>query len=72
MSNSHNEYEVFNALLEKFLSIPKTNSNPTFMEICQMGGDRFEERCSQILRFFLRQMLLMVSEGFSCLRCLKS
>lgn len=53
MSNSHNEYEVFNALLEKFLSLPKTNSNPTFMEICQMGGDRFEERCSQILRFFL-------------------
>ena len=43
MSNSHNEYEVFNALLEKFLSLPKTNSNPTFMEICQMGGDRFEE-----------------------------
>ena len=53
MSNSHNEYEVFNALLQKFLSLPKTNSNPTFMEICQMGGDRFEERCSQILRFFL-------------------
>lgn len=53
MSNSHNDYEVFNALLQKFLSLPKTNSNPTFMDICQMGGDRFEERCSQILRFFL-------------------
>ena len=53
MSNSHNETEVFNALIEKFLSLPKANSNPTFMEICQMGGDRFEERCSQILRFFL-------------------
>ena len=70
MSNSHNEYEVFNALLEKFLSLPKTNSNPTFMEICQMGGDRFE--VVKYLDFFLRQMLLMVSEGFSCLRCLKS
>lgn len=23
------------------------------MDICQMGGDRFEERCSQILRFYL-------------------
>lgn len=53
MSNLHNESEVFNTLLQKFLSLPKMNSNPTFMEICQMGGDRFEERCSQILRFFL-------------------
>ena len=53
MPSSHDESEVFNALLQKFLSIPKTNSNPTFMEICQMCGDRFEERCSQILRFFL-------------------
>lgn len=53
MSNSHNESKVFNTLLQKFLSLPKMNSNPTFMEICQMGGDRFEERCSQILRFFL-------------------
>lgn len=53
MSSSHNEYEVFNTLLQKFLSLPKTKSNPTFMEICQMGGDKFEERCSQILRFFL-------------------
>ena len=53
MSNLHNESEVFNTLLQKFLSLPKTNSNPTFMEICRMGGDRFEERCSQILRFFL-------------------
>lgn len=53
MSNSHNESEAFESLLQKFLSLPKTNSNPTFMEICQMSGDRFEERCSQILRFFL-------------------
>lgn len=53
MSNLHNESKVFNTLLQKFLSLPKMNSNPTFMEICQMGGDRFEERCSQILRFFL-------------------
>lgn len=22
------------------------------MDICQMGGDRFEERCSQVLRFY--------------------
>lgn len=53
MSDSQKKPEQFNALLQKFLSLPKTNSNPTFMEICQMSGDRFEERCSQILRFFL-------------------
>lgn len=43
----------FVALLEKFLRLPKRNNDPTFMEICRMGGDRFEERCSQVLRFFL-------------------
>lgn len=40
-------------LLSAFVSLPKSNTNPTFMDICQMGGDRFEERCSQILKFFL-------------------
>ena len=45
--------QSFRKLLEDFKSLPKTNSNPTFMDICQMGGDRFEERCSQVLRFYL-------------------
>lgn len=53
MSSSPNEVQTFQRILQKFLSLPKANSNPTFMEICQMGGDRFEERCSQVLRFFL-------------------
>lgn len=45
--------EQYKNLLSAFSSLPKSNTNPTFMDICQMGGDRFEERCSQILRFFL-------------------
>ena len=72
MSNLHNESKVFNTLLQKFLSLPKMNSNPTFMEICQMGGDRFEERCSQILRFFLTPNAAMVSEVYSYLPYSKS
>ncbi len=43
----------FEDLLETFNSLPKSNTDPTFMDICQMGGDRFEERCSQIIKFFL-------------------
>lgn len=45
--------EKFRQILSDFGSIPKINTNPTFMDICQLGGDRFEERCSQILRFYL-------------------
>lgn len=45
--------ERYKNLLSAFVSLPKSNTNPTFMDICQMGGDRFEERCSQILKFFL-------------------
>lgn len=44
---------VFKQILSEFDALPKMNTNPTFMDICQLGGDRFEERCSQILRFFL-------------------
>ncbi len=43
---------VYEKLLHEFLALPKTNGNPTFMDLCQMGGDRFEERCSQILSFY--------------------
>lgn len=45
--------DVFRKILDDFKNLPKTNTNPTFMDICQMCGDRFEERCSQILRFYL-------------------
>ncbi len=45
--------EIYKKLLTEFAILPKKNSNPTIMEICQMGGDRFEERCSQILKFYL-------------------
>lgn len=44
--------EKYRDLLSRFLSLPKGNTNPTFMDICRMGGDRFEERCSQVLRFY--------------------
>ena len=47
------EITKFRQILSEFDSLPKPNSNPTFMDICQLGGDRFEERCSQILRFYL-------------------
>lgn len=45
--------DIYQKILDDFKNLPKTNLNPTFMDICQMGGDRFEERCSQILRFYL-------------------
>ena len=45
--------QIFRNILDEFKSLPKTNSNPTFMDICQMQGDRFEERCSQVLKFYL-------------------
>ena len=43
----------FKQILSGFNALPKINTNPTFMDLCQLGGDRFEERCSQILRFYL-------------------
>lgn len=48
--------EKYKTLLKEFGYLPKPNTNPTFMDICHMGGDRFEERCSQILRFYLSPM----------------
>lgn len=42
----------FKRILSDFNAIPPVNTNPTFMDLCQLGGDRFEERCSQILRFY--------------------
>ncbi|MBD5218088.1 MAG: PD-(D/E)XK nuclease family protein [Bacteroidales bacterium] len=47
------EIDKFRQILSEFDSTPKINTNPTFMDICQLGGDKFEERCSQILRFYL-------------------
>lgn len=46
------DIEDYRNLVSRFNSLPKINNNPTFMDICQLGRDRFEERCSQILRFF--------------------
>lgn len=45
--------DKFKQILSEFKALPKINTNPTFMDLCQLGGDRFEERCSQILRFYL-------------------
>ena len=47
------ETAIFKQMLQEFAALPKINTNPTFMDICQLGGDRFEERCSKILRFYL-------------------
>ena len=53
MNDESSKTDRFRNLIKDFRAIPRTSSDPTFMEICQMGSDRFEERCSQILRFFL-------------------
>lgn len=51
--NYKDDIALFKKILSEFDAIPKVNTNPTFMDICQLGGDRFEERCSQILKFYL-------------------
>ena len=43
----------YQAIIDEFKMLPKTNQKPTFMDICRMSGDRFEERCSQILKFYI-------------------
>lgn len=43
----------FETLLSRFNSIPKPKNTPTFMDICHLWADRFEERCSQVLKFYL-------------------
>ncbi len=48
-----NDITVFDCLLKKFVALPECDPSPTFMELCQLGNDRFEERCSNILRFYL-------------------
>lgn len=42
----------YNKILHNFKYLPKPNINPTFMDLCHLKGDRFEERCSQILQFY--------------------
>ena len=42
----------YQKLLHNFVYLPKPNLNPTFMELCHLGGDRFEERCSAVLQFY--------------------
>lgn len=44
---------LYPKILSEYADLPKLNTNPTFMDLCQLGRDRFEERCSQILKFFL-------------------
>lgn len=48
-----NKTDLYQNLLNAFDALPKPNMSPTFMEICQMCGDRFEERCSQVLKFYI-------------------
>ncbi|MDE6479575.1 MAG: PD-(D/E)XK nuclease family protein [Muribaculaceae bacterium] len=52
LTNKTEAIKLYNKLLQEFEALPKVNTYPTFMELCQMGGDRFEERCSQILSFY--------------------
>jgi hypothetical protein len=44
--------EDYEKLLETYKSIPHKNEEQTFMDICQLTCDRFEERCSNILKFY--------------------
>lgn len=39
-------------LISEFKKLPRRNNLPTFLEIGHTVGERFEEMCSQILRFF--------------------
>lgn len=43
----------FEKVLADFSRVPKADDSPTYLEITKVGADRFEERCSQILKFFL-------------------
>jgi hypothetical protein len=52
MNTMSEEIELFQKILAEFVNTPKAKANPTFMDICQLGADRFEERCSQILKFY--------------------
>lgn len=45
--------KLFEKLLADFLKLPKVDNSPTYLEITKVGADRFEERCSQVLMFFL-------------------
>lgn len=47
-----NEIDKFLTLLRDFSKLPKTDTAPTFMEICKYPYNRFEEICSRILQFF--------------------
>ncbi|MDE6277885.1 MAG: PD-(D/E)XK nuclease family protein [Muribaculaceae bacterium] len=45
---------IYCELLASFRRVPKAKLDPTFMEICHMSGDRFEEKCSKVLQFYLQ------------------
>ena len=44
----------FQAIVRDFSKIPKINTEPTWLEICRYPYSRFEEICSRILAFYLR------------------
>ena len=43
----------FQTIVNDFAKIPKTATEPTWMEICRYPRSRFEEICSRILAFYL-------------------
>ena len=43
----------FQTVVRDFSKIPKTDTEPTWLEICRYPQSRFEEICSRILAFFL-------------------
>lgn len=47
------ELKCFKQLLQNFARLPKFDTAPTMLEICQYPYNRREEVCSRILKFFL-------------------
>ena len=44
----------FQELLDKFSEYPIEEYEPPFLELCHYSGERFEEICSRILKFFFQ------------------
>lgn len=49
------QIQQFRRILNEFSVLPKPNMDPTFLDVCNIKRGKFEERCSQILRFFFDQ-----------------
>ena len=47
------DFNQYEKILQQFVLFKPNNRKPTFMEVCQYPGNRFEEISSRILQFYL-------------------